>query len=419
MSSHLKCINCGAKYPIHEIIYTCRKCNDLLEVEFDFQELAKKIEKSDWNQRHLSVWKYKEFLPVFDESKIVSLQEGGTSLYKCSNLAKRLKLKNLYVKNEGENPTGSFKDRGMTVGVTKAMELNAKTVICASTGNTSASLAAYAAKAGLQCIVLIPSGKIAQGKLAQAMIYGAKVVQVKGNFDQALKMGLELSEKHREIYLLNSINPFRVEGQKTIAYEICDQLNRDVPDRVVLPVGNAGNISAIWKGFTEFHKLELIDNLPKMTGIQAEGAAPIARAIKNGKDEIVPIDKPETIATAIRIGAPVSWKKAIKAIRESNGTAETVTDEEILEAQKMLARSEGLFVEPASASSIAGLKKLLELGKVDKDEVVVCVTTGHGLKDPDIAIKISEKPSEIDVDIGSIERFLGLSQPIPLIAVSR
>jgi len=323
------------------------------------------------------------------------------------------------VKNEGENPTGSFKDRGMTVGVTKAMELDIKTVICASTGNTSASLAAYAAKAGLQCIVLVPSGKIAHGKLAQAMVFGAKVVQVRGDFDQALKMVLELSERHREVYLLNSINPFRLEGQKSLAYEICDQLNKNMPERVVLPVGNAGNISAIWKGFTEFHKLGLIDNLPKMTGIQAEGAAPIARAIKNGKEEIVPIDKPETIATAIRIGAPVSWKKAIKAIRESKGTAETVTDQEIIEAQKMLARSEGLFVEPASASSIAGLKKLLELGKIDKDEAVVCVATGHGLKDPDIAIKISEKPLEIEAEIGSIEKLLGLSRSVLLTAVSR
>jgi len=307
----------------------------------------------------------------------------------------------------------------MTVGITKAAELNMKTVICASTGNTSASLAAYAAKAGLQCIVLIPSGKIAYGKLAQAMVYGAKVVQIRGDFDQALKMVLELSEKHREVYLLNSINPYRLEGQKSLAYEICDQLNREAPDRVVLPVGNAGNISALWKGFTEFHKLGLIEKLPKMTGIQAQGAAPIAKAIKNGKDEIVPIKQPETVATAIRIGAPVSWKKALRAIRESKGTAETVTDEEILEAQKVLARSEGLFVEPASASSIAGLKKLVEAGKIDRDEVVVCVTTGHGLKDPEIAIKISEKPFEVDAEMESIEKLLGLSKAILVAAVSR
>jgi len=413
------CIACREKYGADEIVYSCKRCGDLLEVKYDYDILKAKLKKSDWQSLPLSVWRYKDFMPIRDPSKIVSLNEGGTGLHSCQRLINLLGVKYLYVKNEGENPTGSFKDRGMTVGITKAVELNMKTVICASTGNTSASLAAYAAKAGLQCIVLIPSGKIAYGKLAQAMVYGAKVVQIRGNFDQALEMVLELSEKHREVYLLNSINPYRLEGQKSLAYEICDQLNRDPPDRVVLPVGNAGNISAIWKGFTEFHKLGLIDKLPKMTGIQAEGAAPIARAVKNGKDEIVPIDRPETIATAIRIGAPISWKKAIRAIKESRGTAETVTDEEILEAQKMLARSEGLFVEPASASSIAGLKKLFEAGKIDKDEVVVCVTTGHGLKDPDIAMKISEKPSEVDAEIGSIEKLLGLSRSIPVTVVSR
>jgi len=413
------CIACGEKYGADEIVYSCKRCGDLLEVKYDYDLLEAKLKKSDWQSLPLSVWRYKDFMPIRDPSKIVSLNEGGTGLHSCQRLVNILGVKHLYVKNEGENPTGSFKDRGMSVGITKAVELNTKTVICASTGNTSASLAAYAAKAGLQCIALIPSGKIAYGKLAQAMIYGAKVVQIRGNFDHALKMVLELSEKHREIYLLNSINPYRLEGQKSLAYEICDQLNREPPDRVVLPVGNAGNISAIWKGFTEFHKLGLIDKLPKMTGIQAEGAAPIARAIKNGKDKIVPIDKPETIATAIRIGAPISWKKAIRAIRESGGTAETVTDKEILEAQKMLARSEGLFVEPASASSIAGLKKLFEAGKIDKDEIVVCVTTGHGLKDPDIAIKISEKPSEVDAEIGSIEKLLGLSRYIPATVGSR
>jgi len=414
-----KCIVCGEKFGADEIIYLCRRCGGLLEVDYDYDLLEAKIKKSDWQSLPLSVWRYKDFMPIRGSSKIVSLTEGGTGLHSCQRLARILGIKHLYVKNEGENPTGSFKDRGMTVGITKALELNVETVICASTGNTSASLAAYAAKAGLQCIVLIPSGKIAYGKLAQAMVYGAKVVQIRGNFDRALKIVLELSEKHREVYLLNSINPYRLEGQKSLAYEICDQLNRRPPDRVVLPVGNAGNISAIWKGFTEFRKLGLVDRIPRMTGIQAEGAAPIAQAIKNGRAEIVPIDKPETVATAIRIGAPISWKKAIRAIRESGGTAETVSDEEILEAQKMLARHEGLFVEPASASSIAGLKKLFEAGKTDEDEVVVCVTTGHGLKDPDIAIKISEKPSEVDAEIESIERLLGLSRYMPATVISR
>ncbi len=410
--AYQQCINCGSKYGINEIVYFCKKCGDLLEIKYDHGELAGALRESEWRNAPLSVWRYRDFMPINDFSKIVSLNEGGTGLHPCQRMAKNLGVRQLYVKNEGENPTGSFKDRGMTVGVTKAVELGVKSVICASTGNTSASLAAFAAKAGLQCAVLIPSGKIAYGKLSQAMIYGAKVIQVRGNFDQALDVVLKLSEKHRNIYLLNSINPFRIEGQKSLGYEICDQLNQEAPDRLVVPVGNAGNISAIWKGFTEFHELGIIKTLPKMTGIQAAGSAPIAQAIKNGSDTIVPVAKPETVATAIRIGAPVSWKKALNAIRESHGTAETLTDAEILDAQRMLAQIEGLFVEPASASSIAGLKKLVENGEVDKDERVVCVTTGHGLKDPDVAVKMSEKPVEVDAEMEAIERVLELKVPV-------
>lgn len=408
--TYQECINCGAKYSINEIVYFCTKCGDLLEVKYDFKELSEKLEKSKWQDTPLSVWRYKDFMPIEDVSKIVSLNEGGTGLHSCHKLGKQLGLLQLWVKNEGENPTGSFKDRGMTVGVSKANELGAKNVICASTGNTSASLAAYAAKAGMQCTVLIPSGKIAYGKLSQAMIYGAKVLQIRGNFDQSLDMVLKIAERHPSIYLLNSINPFRVEGQKSLAFEICDQLDQKAPDRVVVPVGNAGNISAIWKGFTEYKKLGFIKKLPKMTGIQAAGSAPIVHAIKTNSAKIVPVENPETVATAIRIGSPVSWKKAVNAIRDSGGTAETVTDEEILEAQKMLARVEGIFVEPASASSIAGLIKLLKMGVIDKNERVVCVTTGHGLKDPDTAVKMSEKPVEVDAEMTAIEKALGLKQ---------
>jgi threonine synthase len=403
---HLHCIGCGKKYDVDEIIYSCKRCGDLLEVKYDYEILKARLEKSDWQRLPLAVWRYKDFMPIHDTSKIVSLGEGGTGLHLCKRLGGLLGIKQLYVKNEGENPTGSFKDRGMTVGVTKAIKLGMSAVICASTGNTSASLAAYAAKAGLECVVLIPSGKIAYGKLAQAIVYGARVMQVRGNFDQALKIVLTLSEKNRRFYLLNSVNPYRIEGQKSLAYEICDQLHDEAPDTVIVPVGNAGNISAIWKGFTEFHKLGLIDKLPKMIGIQAEGSAPIAEAIKSGRDKIAPVDNPQTIASAIRIGAPLSWKKAIRAMRESGGMAETVADGEILEAQKMLARHEGLFVEPASASSIAGLKKMIENGKIDKDEVIVCVATGHGLKDPDIAIKTCEKPYEVDAEVDFIEKLL-------------
>jgi threonine synthase len=371
------------------------------------EELKAKLKGEKWKQRPISVWKYKEFLPISDETKIVTLQEGGTPLYKCERLAEKLGIKNLYVKNEGANPTGSFKDRGMTVGVSKALELNVKAVVCASTGNTSASLAAYAAKANLNCIVLIPAGKIALGKLAQSMMYGAKVIAVKDNFDAALKMVVEASEKFG-LYLLNSINPFRIEGQKTAAFEICDQLRWHVPDRLVIPVGNAGNITAYWKGFTELNSLGIVSSLPKMVGIQAAEASPIAKAFATKKEIVEPVKNPETIATAIRIGNPVNWKRALKAMRESKGTAQTVTDEEIISAQKLLARTEGIFVEPASAASIAGLKKLIENGEIDKDETIVCVATGHGLKDPEITIKACEKMVEIEPSLEALKKILRL-----------
>src|SRR5512136_2510365 len=287
--TYQECINCGTKYPIDEVVYFCRKCGDILEIKIDYDIVEDILKKSGWRKTPLSVWRYRDLMPISDPAKIVTLNEGGTGLHKCNRLGKALGCKQLYVKNEGENPTGSFKDRGMTVGVTKAVELGAKSVICASTGNTSASLAAYAARAGIKCTVLIPSGKIAYGKLSQAMIHGAKVLQVRGNFDEALEFVLKLAEKHKSIYLLNSINPFRIEGQKSLGYEICEQLNNEAPDRIVIPVGNAGNISAVWKGLTEFYQLGLIKKLPKMTGIQASGSAPIAQAIKAGSDKIVPV----------------------------------------------------------------------------------------------------------------------------------
>lgn len=412
--AHQECINCKATYSVDEIVYFCRKCGDILEIKYGPKELAKAAKNSDWNTKPLSVWRYRPFIPIHDTTNLVTLGEGGTGLHHAINLGAELGVPNIYVKNEGENPTGSFKDRGMTVGVTKAVELGVRHVICASTGNTSAALAAYAARAGIKCTVLIPSGKIAYGKLSQAMIHGAKVLQVRGNFDEALEFVLKLSEIHKDIYLLNSINPFRIEGQKSLGYEICEQLKYYAPDRIIIPVGNAGNISAVWKGLKEFYELGLIKKLPKMTGIQAAGSAPIVQAIKANSDKIIPVEYPETIATAIRIGAPVSWKKALNAIRESGGTAETVTDNEILDAQKTLARTEGIFVEPASASSIAGLKKLVNDGTIQNDECVVCITTGHGLKDPDTAIKQCEKPIEVDAQIDAIEEALGLKQSMAL-----
>jgi len=394
MSFHLECIGCGSRYDPDQVIYTCRRCGDLLSVEFDLSDVPGNIEDA-WRGRPLSVWRYRELLPVSTFERRVSLGEGGTSLNRCIRLSDKIGLKNLYVKNEGENPTGSFKDRGMTVGVTKALELGMVRVACASTGNTSASLAAYAARAGIECIVLIPSGKIAFGKLTQAIIHGAKVIQVKGNFDEALRIVRRICHTHR-IYLLNSVNPFRLEGQKTAAFEIRDQLCGKVPDKIVIPVGNAGNISAYWKGFMELHKIGLIDDLPQMIGIQAEGAAPIANSLKKGLDFIEFVENPETVATAIRIGSPVNWKKAVRAIKESRGTVEKVSDKEILEAQRLLAQLEGIFVEPASAASIAGLIRLVNEGLIDKDETVVCILTGHGLKDPDIVVRQFARPIEVE-----------------------
>ncbi len=406
----LECIVCGETYGVEEIVYTCAKCGNLLDVKYDYDYVGERLREAEYWRRPLNVWRYRELLPILDESKIVSLSEGGTKLHHCRRLGERLGLRNLYVKTEGDNPTGSFKDRGMTVGVTKALEYGSRAVICASTGNTSASLAAYAAKSGIPCFVIIPAGKIAFGKLAQAVAYGAKIIQIRGNFDDALRIVMDISVKHR-IYLLNSVNPYRVEGQKTLAYEVLDQLKPVQPDTVIVPVGNAGNISAIWKGFKEFKLLGFSDKLPRMLGIQAEGAAPIVQAYNRGVEELSPVEKPETVATAIRIGSPVNWRKALRAIRESGGLAEKVSDREIVEAQKLLARTEGLFVEPASAASIAGLKKLLEQGEISRDEVVVCVATGHGLKDPDTPVRFGEPPVEVESTVEEVEKALGVSKP--------
>ena len=394
----IKCITCGEEYSLDEIIYTCKECGSVLEI------ICKPdVSRDIFNCRKSTMWKYKEFMPV-DESRIISLQEGGTPFIKCDKLGDQLGVK-LHVKVEGSNPTGSFKDRGMSVGITKALELGVDTVGCASTGNTSASLAAYAARAGLRCIVILPSGKVALGKLAQAMFHGAEVMSVKGNFDEALEVITALALDCK-LYLLNSVNPFRLEGQKSIGFEIVDDLGWRSPDRIILPVGNAGNISAIWKGVKEFYEADFIKDLPRMTGIQAEGSAPIANAVKRGADYIIPVDNPETIATAIRIGAPVSALKALRAIYDSDGLAETVTDDEILYSQKLLARTEGIGVEPASAASIAGLRKLVENGEIDKGEEIVCIVTGHLLKDPNTAINACKEPVNVEANVEAISRVL-------------
>ena len=395
---HLECIECGKTYSKTDVLYTC-ECGGLLDVIYDYSTI--KLDMDVLKTVCPSVWKYKELLPI--EQEPVSIQEGGTPLYKCDRLAEKIGVRSLYVKHEGMNPTGSFKDRGMTVGVSKAIELGMKTVACASTGNTSAALAIYGAKAGIPAVVLLPEGKVALGKVAQALMHGAKVSSVRGNFDEALDLVRKLCDEER-IYLLNSINPYRLEGQKTIGFEIVDQLGFNVPDSIVLPVGNAGNITAIYKGFKEFMKIGITDRVPKMTGIQTEGACPIVKAVRERADDIIPEKDPETIATAIRIGNPVNARKALKAIYESNGTADSVTDDELVQAQKWLAQLEGIGVEPASATSVAGLKKLVDSGVIGHDETVVCVTTGHLLKDPEEVISVSAEPIVVDATIEAIRK---------------
>lgn len=327
------------------------------------------------------VEEFKSYLPVSENTPKITLNEGQTPLVYCQNLSEMLNIE-LYVKYEGANPTGSFKDRGMVMAMTKAKEEGKKIVICASTGNTSASAAAYAARAGLKAIVVIPEGKIALGKLSQAVMYGAEIVSIEGNFDEALEIVKEVAE-NGEIELVNSVNPYRIEGQKTGAFEIVHQLDGTAPDILAIPVGNAGNITAYWKGFKEFHD-QLGTQLPNMYGFQAEGASPIVQN-KVVKD-------PDTVATAIRIGNPASWTKATNALNESQGLIDSVTDEEILEAYKLMATKEGIFSEPASNASIAGLIKLHRANKLQKGQKVVAVLTGNGLKDPDTAISLLDDP---------------------------
>lgn len=361
------------------------------------------------------IQRYRQYLPITDKTPIVSLGEGFTPLVRARNLAKHLGIPkaDIRLKLEGMNPTGSFKDRGMTMAISKACEEGSQAVICASTGNTSASAAAFSAKAGLKCYVLLPAGKVALGKLAQAILYGSKVIQIDGNFDQALDLVREVGEKY-PVTIVNSINPFRLEGQKTGAFEIREALG-EAPDFLCIPVGNAGNITAYFRGFSQWSSIEDTGRhmrykngsataeieivgpnslkVPRMCGFQAAGAAPMVL----GK----PVENPETLATAIRIGNPASWKEAQTAVDRSRGLIDMVTDEEIVEAYKLLAQLEGVFCEPASAASVAGLKKLAEQGVVSGDATVVCILTGNGLKDPDCALKQSAvelKPVKPELD---------------------
>lgn len=343
--------------------------------------------------------KYRKYLSLTDQTPIISLREGNTPLIPAPRLSERAGVE-LYLKFEGANPTGSFKDRGMTMAISKALEEGAKAVVCASTGNTSASAAAYAARAGLQCIVLVPAGKVAMGKLAQVCLTGAKVVRVDGNFDQCLEMVRYLSE-HYPIALVNSVNPYRIEGQRTGAFEVVDSLG-DAPSYQAMPVGNAGNITAYWAGYKQYHEAGKSTALPVMLGFQAAGSAPIVKGH--------PIENPETIATAIRIGNPASWASAEAARDESGGLIEAVTDEEILAAYQLLSAEEGVFCEPASASSVAGTLKLAQRGFFKNKPRVVCILTGHGLKDPETAMGLSPEIQLLPVDGEGLASYLNLAR---------
>ena len=341
--------------------------------------------------------KYKDFLPITPKTPLFSLGEGDTPLVRCSELEREIGCGELYLKLEGCNPTGSFKDRGMVVAVAKALEAGSRAIMCASTGNTSASAAAYAAYCGVGAVIVVPKGKIALGKLAQAIVYRAKIVALDGNFDQALSIVRSLTERH-PVSLVNSVNPHRIEGQKTAAFEIIDSLG-EAPDYLFIPVGNAGNITAYWKGFVEYYQAGRAKNKPRLMGFQAEGAAPIVRGYV--------IDEPETVASAIRIGNPASWQKAAAARDESGGVIDMVSDEEILAAQRLMATKGGVFGEPASSASLAGLIKLSQQGIDFSQSKVVCVVTGTGLKDTETAVRDAEPFLELPADLLAVEQALG------------
>ncbi|HKQ64650.1 MAG TPA: threonine synthase [Methylomirabilota bacterium] len=342
---------------------------------------------------------YRDFLPVSDKTPIVSLFEGNTPLVPAPRLAEATDARmQIYLKCEGFNPTGSFKDRGMTVAISKALETGSRAVICASTGNTSASAAAFAARAGLRAFVMVPKGSVALGKLSQAAIHGAKVLLVDGSFDQALTIVRQIAERH-PVTLVNSVNPFRLEGQKTAAFEVCDQLGR-APDYHLIPVGNAGNITAYWRGYREYHRAGRVTELPRMVGFQAAGAAPIY--------ENRVIEAPRTVATAIKIGNPASWGPALEAMKDSRGWIDIVTDEEILRAYRLLAHEEGIFMEPASAATVAGLIKMIKGGRFEPGSTLVLTLTGHGLKDPDTALESASRPTTVPPRVDAVLGQLGL-----------
>jgi threonine synthase len=388
----LRCINCQSDFPTSQRIYTCPECSGLLDVVYDLDKFDGERMVSVWDSRRASpeaidqsgVWRFRELLPEAGEAEIVTMIEGNTQIWDAPRCAEYAGINRLSFKHLGMNPTGSFKDLGMTTGITQARLLGAASVACASTGNTSASMAAYAARAGMKAFVFIPSGQIALGKLSQALDYGAVVLQIEGDFDDAMRLVREVASDS-PLYLLNSVNPFRLEGQKTIAFEMMQQRMWRPPDRVVVPGGNLGNSSAIAKGFHELVACGVIAKMPKITIVQAEGANPLYKMWREQAEALTPIAGATTLATAIKIGAPVSWPKAMRGLRWSEGEVEQVTEQEIADAKAMIGR-DGIGCEPASAVTLAGIKRMIEAGRLDPDEDVVAILTGHALKDPDYTV---------------------------------
>lgn len=409
----LRCIDCGKEYRPEDLISACAECGQkglgfgLLDPVYDYGNIGGKVNRNILEGRKLTLWKYKEFLPISDESKIVSLKEGGTPLVKCEALARETGIKTLYVKNETVNPTFSFKDRAFTVIISRALERGASTVAAVSDGNAGAAAAAYSAKAGIACYIFTPAFAVGS-KIVQMSMYGAKVFSVKGSLIDAGMLVIEACSKYGwfNITTAKVLNPYQTEGHKTLAYEICEQLGWQAPDWVITPVSSGDSLGAVWKGFKEFHTLGIIKELPRMVGVQGEGAAPVVKAFEEKKQfyEIEEFE-PTTIADALCIGMVLgSW--LLNTLKESKGYAVAVADKEILEAQKLLASREGIFVEPSSATTIAGLKKLLNKGVISRNESVVCVTTGSGLKVLEVAAQICAKPVQIEPSISELEKHL-------------
>jgi threonine synthase len=426
INTWLECVHCSAKYEIDKIRYLCNECGGVLDVRRDLAAIDGAKLKADWESRwgmksgamSSGVWRYKELILDVADEKIVTRQEGNTRLYPAGKAGEYAGLKNFLLKHEGENPTGSFKDRGMTCGTTAAKLFGAKSVACASTGNTSASMASYAAVSGMKSIIFIPEGKIAYGKLAQALAYGGLTLQIEGNFDDAMTLVQEVC-KELNIYLLNSINPFRIEGQKAIGFEVLQQLDWEVPDWFIIPGGNLGNNSALSKGLKELYELGIINKVPRIAVIQAEGANPLYQMWKN-KTSYQAVKDPDTIATAIKIGNPVSWEKSIRGIEWTKGTVEQVSEQEIMDAKAMVDAA-GIGAEPASCCSVAGAKKLVDAGVISPDEKVVGILTGNVLKDPDAVVgyhqdtlremnivgTYANKPHQIKANIDAVKAALG------------